>query len=62
MSTDDDKWLYKNLTYKIIGAAMEVHNELGNGFLEYVYEGSLCYELELRGLSFQRQVEIDICY
>ena len=62
MSTDDNKWLYKDLTYGIIGAAMEVHNELGNGFLEYVYEDALCYELRLRGIPFQRQVEIDIYY
>lgn len=60
MSTDDEKWLYKDLTYEIIGAAMEVHNELGNGFLEYVYEEALSYELELRGIPFQRQVDIDI--
>lgn len=62
MSTDDEKWLYKDLTHEIIGAAMEVHNELGNGFLEYVYEEALCYELELRGIPFQRQVGIDIYY
>jgi len=62
MSTDDNKWLYKDLTYEIIGMAMEVHNELGNGFLEYLYEEALCYELRLRGIPFQRQVEIDIYY
>ncbi len=62
MSTDDDKWLYKDLTYRIIGAAMEVHNELGNGFLEYVYEEALCYELRLQRIPFQKQVEIDIYY
>lgn len=62
MSTDVEKWLYKDLTYEIIGTAMEVHNELGNGFLENVYEEALCYELEQRGIPFQSQVEIDIYY
>ena len=62
MNTDNEKWLYKDLTYEIIGAAMEVHNELGSGFLEYVYEEALCYELTLRGIPFKRQPDIDIYY
>ena len=37
--------LYEDLTYKIIGAAREVYNELGPGYLESVYEDALCYEL-----------------
>ena len=58
----DNKWLYKDITEKIIGAAMEVHRELGTGFLEYVYEEALCYELKLRKISFERQKDIDIYY
>ena len=58
----DDKWLYKEITEGIIGAAMEVHKELGNGFLEYMYEEALCYELKLREISFERQKDIDIYY
>jgi GxxExxY protein len=50
------------LTEKIIGAAIEVHRVLGPGLLESVYEEALCVELQLRGISFQRQVEIDIIY
>ena len=50
------------LTKEIIGAAIEVHKNLGCGLLESIYEEALCYELELRGIKFQRQVEIDIIY
>ena len=50
------------LTRKIIGAAIEVHKNLGCGLLESIYEEALCYELELRGLNYQRQVEIDVVY
>ena len=62
LTRDDDKWLYKELTEKIIGAAMEVHNILGSGFLEYVYQEALCYELKLRNIKFELQKDIDIWY
>ena len=58
----NDKWLYKDLTEKIIGAALEVHRILGPGFLEYVYEEALCHELKLRGIHFERQKPLDIIY
>ena len=58
----DEKWLYKDLTYEIIGAAMEVHKELGSGFLESVYEEALCHELKTRKITFKRQVELNIFY
>ena len=38
MKDTEEKWPYRDLTQKIIGAAMEVHSKLGSGFLEYVYE------------------------
>jgi GxxExxY protein len=50
------------LTEKIIGAAIEVHRILGPGLLESIYEEALAIELELRGIPFQRQVEIDVDY
>lgn len=51
-----------NLTREIIGAAMEVHRELGPGLLESAYEMCLCHELTLRGLSFRRQVRLPVFY
>jgi len=62
LTQEEEKWLYKDLTRGIIGAAMEVHRELGSGFLEYVYEEALCHELNLKGVSFERQKELDIYY
>ena len=49
-------------TSPILGAALEVHRYLGPGLLESAYEECLCHELRLRGLSFQRQVELPVEY
>ena len=46
------------LTYKIIGCAIEVHKEMGPGMLEKVYEKCFLIELELQGLSYKRQKRI----
>ncbi|MEX1275291.1 MAG: GxxExxY protein [Bacteroidota bacterium] len=54
--------LFEDLTYKIIGAAIEVHRVLGPGYLESVYEDALCHELEWVNVGFQRQVDLDINY
>jgi len=54
--------LFKELSYKIIGAAMEVHRILGPGFLEAVYEAALAHELTLRGIPFERQKELPVYY
>ena len=51
-----------DLTERIIGAAVEVHKELGPGLLESVYEEALCYEFDLAGLKYARQVPADILY
>ncbi|MSN26020.1 MAG: GxxExxY protein [Geobacter sp.] len=51
-----------NLTEQIIAAAIEVHRILGPGLLESIYEEALCHELVLRGISFERQKEVEIVY
>ena len=49
-------------TSPIIGAAIEVHRQLGPGLLESVYEECLCHELHVRGLEFRRQVDLPVIY
>ena len=63
MITDKKKieLLYEETTYKIIGAAIEVHRELGPGYLESVYEDAL-YELKKLDVHYDRQVELDVKY
>src|SRR5947209_18936073 len=55
-------FLYKDLTQEIIGAAIEVHRQLGPGLLESAYEECLCHELTLRKISFARQVNLPVTY
>ena len=50
------------MTEKVIGAAIEVHRVLGPGLLEAIYEDALCYELEIREIRHQRQVEAPVHY
>src|SRR6476620_7612728 len=54
--------LLKNEVYAIIGAAMEVHTELGAGFLEAAYQEAMEIELELRAIPFQPQCDLKIRY
>jgi GxxExxY protein len=50
------------ITSEIIGAAIEVHRELGPGLLESAYEQCLCHELALRSVPFERQVPLSVEY
>ena len=50
------------ITYEIRGAVYDVYKELGPGLLESVYEEALCFELEKRGLTVERQVQVPIKY
>lgn len=50
------------ITYKIIGCAMKVHNTLGNGFQEVIYQRCLAIELKKAGLQFEREKEQTIFY
>ncbi|WP_309430079.1 GxxExxY protein [Chryseobacterium sp.] len=50
------------LSYKIIGAAIEVHKNIGVGLLENAYEAALAYELKLLGLKVQQQVSLPLQY
>jgi GxxExxY protein len=51
-----------DITHKIIGCAMQVHNILGNGFQEVIYQRALAIEMGISGLIFQREMEMPIFY
>lgn len=52
----------EEITYKIIGCCMKIHNTLGNGFQEVIYQRCLSIELQRTGLQFGREVEQNIFY
>ena len=54
--------ILKEESYEIIGACMEVHRELGCGFLEAVYQRALEEEFKLRKISFEREKKLNILY
>ena len=54
--------LYKEESYKIIGAAMEVHKELGAGFLESVYQEAFELELQKQEIPYEREKLLNIFY
>jgi len=54
--------LPKEITEKIIAAAMQVHNSLGNGFQEVIYQRALEVEFRMMNLAFEREKELPIFY
>jgi GxxExxY protein len=58
----DDKVIHRELSYQVMNAVFEIHNTLGPGFLESVYEEALAHELELRGIAFERQKAVTVRY
>ncbi len=58
----DRPLLYKDLTHKIIGAALEVYKVLGYGFMEEVYETAIFKEFDLRGIPAKNDCRIQISY
>jgi GxxExxY protein len=59
---DADERRYKEITHQIIGAAFDVANEMGLGYLEKVYENALAEELRRRGVNVQQQLHIPVHY
>lgn len=57
-----EEYKYKEITGKIIGAAMHVHKVLGNGFQEVIYQRALEIEFSYFGLNFKREFEMPIYY
>ena len=53
---------FQEETYKIIGICMEVHKQLGKGFLEIVYKDAIQYELTKKNISFSREKKFEIEY
>ncbi len=58
----EDRILFKEESYKIIGAAMEVHKVLGTGFTEPVYQEALELEFQLRDIPYVREKNFQITY
>ena len=58
----DEKILFKEESYKIVGACFEVYKEIGSGFLEAVYQECLAMEFRDRGIPFVEQPKLKLTY
>jgi GxxExxY protein len=54
----EEKIIYRDLSYKVVGLAMQVHTELGFGFLEKVYENAMMVLLSENGIAAAQQVSL----
>ena len=59
---DEKEFLYKDLTFKVLGCCFEVYNVLGYGFLEKVYQNALFEELKLNGIKAELEKPITVIY
>ncbi len=57
-----EKYPFQEETYKLIGVCMEVHRNLGKGFLEVVYKDALQYEFKRVNIEFEREKKFEIAY
>ena len=62
MDTNEQKLLYKNEVFQIVGCAIEVLNTLGHGLVEKPYENALVVELRLRNIPVRQQPVFDVLY
>ncbi|MBN2211720.1 MAG: GxxExxY protein [Sedimentisphaerales bacterium] len=62
MDTNKAEIIHKDLSYKIVGLAMEVYNELGCGFLEKVYENAMMIALREAGIQAEQQKNISVYF
>ena len=62
MDTNEEKLLFKDEVFKIIGCAIEVLNSLGHGIVEKPYENALVVEFGLRQIPFKQQPTFDVLY
>jgi GxxExxY protein len=62
MNTNEKIILYEDLSYKMIGLAMEVHRKLGPGFLERVYENALMLVLRREGIEAKQRAPIKVYF
>jgi GxxExxY protein len=61
-NAEEERIVHKKLSYKIVGLAMQVHNELGSGFLEKVYENALMVLFQKDGIGASQQSPISITF